>query len=180
MEILTKYKEVKNEEKNGIELYFEEIPTSKECEELKSNGYRWHSVKKCWYKKEGITQKTKTREEANYLGIKIGDIFEMSWGYEQTNVNFFRVKELRGKTQIIIQEVNLTIKEEHGIGGMSADRSYNLTDYKLVKNSCFVKDNEKGTIKKVLGTKERPYLDMTSYANAYKYEGEKLYESWYY
>ena len=70
--------------------------------------------------------------------------------------------------------------EEDGISGMSADRKYCGQNYSLVKHSCFVEDNEKGMVKKVLGNKEKPYLNMTSYANAYKYDGQKLYESWYY
>ncbi len=188
---------VKNLEKNGIELYFEEKPAKNVIEILKANNFRWHKIKKCWYAKisekiekivENISSgnidiskiKTKKENMINELGIKVGDIFYMSWGYEQTNVDFFRVKELRGKTQIVIQEVNLAIIEEDGISGMSADRKYCGQNYSLVKHSCFVEDNEKGMVKKVLGNKENPYLNMTSYANAYKYDGQKLYESWYY
>lgn len=48
--IKTKYEERTNTEKNGIELYFEDIPTPEERNILKNNGYKWHSVKKCWYK----------------------------------------------------------------------------------------------------------------------------------
>lgn len=70
MNIKTNYKEVKNEEKNGIELYFEAIPTKAEREELKINGFRWHNVKKCWYRKE-----KKTSE-----GIKTG-VHENEKGY---------------------------------------------------------------------------------------------------
>lgn len=36
---------------NGIELYFEEKPEESVREEMKSNGWRWHSAKKCWYTK---------------------------------------------------------------------------------------------------------------------------------
>lgn len=36
---------------NGIELYFDEKPEEAVREELKSNGWRWHSSKKCWYTK---------------------------------------------------------------------------------------------------------------------------------
>ena len=188
---------VLNKQLNGIELYFKEIPSSAIRSILKEHKFRWHNVKKCWYAKKTdetmqVAEKLNTGdikeiaetapEKAleNELGIKVGDIFYMSWGYEQTNVDFFRVKELRGKTQIVIQEVNLAMIEEDGISGMSADRKYCGQNYSLVKYSCFVKDNEKGMVKKVLGNKENPYLNMTSYANAYKYDGQKLYESWYY
>lgn len=60
MNIKTNYKEVKNEEKNGIELYFEGIPTVEERNELKTNGFKWHGVKKCWYRSENYTKAEKT------------------------------------------------------------------------------------------------------------------------
>ena len=52
MEIKTKYVEKINEEKQGIELYFEAIPTAEERTILKNNGYRWNNAKKCWYIKK--------------------------------------------------------------------------------------------------------------------------------
>lgn len=186
---------VLNNEKNGIELYFEVKPGKNVLDVLKANKFRWHSVKKCWYAKNNeynmkvaeninsgkITNiKTAEKIQENELGIKVGDIFYMSWGYEQTNVDFFRVKALKGKTQVVIQEVALKMQSEEGISGMSADRIYDKDNYSIVKNTAFINDNEKGITKKVLGTKENPYLNMSSFANAYLYDGQKLYESWYY
>lgn len=194
-------KVLRNEEKKGIEIYFSEKPKQDILNVLKGAFFRWHNVKKCWYAKENdntreiadklsngaeietaekdnVYRATKTENE---LGIKVGDIFYMSWGYEQTNVDFFRVKELRGKTQVVLQEVNLKLAEETGISGMSADRIYDKNNYTITtRSTVHIKDNEKGAIKKVLGNKEHPYINMTSYANAYLYEGQKLYESWYY
>lgn len=196
---------VKNIEFNGIELYFGERPEYKVIEVLKSARFRWHSIKKCWYAKENENtlsiahsvikyinketdelpkidaKKVVTKTVENELGIKVGDIFKMSWGYEQTNVDFFQVVALKGKTQVIIKEVVLREKETEDMRhGMARDVKFDINHAVPVQRSTFVKDNEKGMIKKVLGTKERPYLNMTSYANAYKYNGEKLYESWYY
>lgn len=59
MNLKTKYEEKRNEEKNGIELYFEGIPTPEERKELKENGFRWHGLKKCWYKSENYTKSDK-------------------------------------------------------------------------------------------------------------------------
>lgn len=68
MKLLTNYKEVKNEEKNGIELYFEGIPTEEERTELKENGYKWNRAKKCWYVSLGYTKKeTQKKEELKTL-----------------------------------------------------------------------------------------------------------------
>lgn len=41
-----------NEELNGIELYFNSKPQQTVLTELKSNGFRWSSFKKCWYTKQ--------------------------------------------------------------------------------------------------------------------------------
>jgi hypothetical protein len=41
-----------NEEKNGIELYFNEKPSEEIRNQLKVNGYRWSNFNKCWYAKD--------------------------------------------------------------------------------------------------------------------------------
>ena len=75
MEILTKYEERKNEEKNGVELYFESIPTPEEREELKKNGYKWSKFNKCWYKSLGI--KKAVKKESNLKTLKKLDLEEV-------------------------------------------------------------------------------------------------------
>ena len=40
-----------NTECNGIEVYFNNKPSQDTRDALKAAGYRWHSVKKCWYAK---------------------------------------------------------------------------------------------------------------------------------
>lgn len=182
--IKTEYTEVHNIEKKGIELYFKDIPTYQERSILKANGFKWHNQKKCWYVSENKTTNTKEvkTEAQNELGVKVGDIFEMSWGYEQTNVDFFRVKELRGKTQVVLQEVYLAMVEEDAVSGMSANRKYDVNNYKVAESSVHIKDNEAGAIKRVKLSKYngKPTINMASYANATLYKGETVYESWYY
>lgn len=69
MKLLTNYKEIKNEEKNGIELYFDSIPTEEERTELKNNGYKWNRAKKCWYVSLGYTKK-ETPQKAELKTLK--------------------------------------------------------------------------------------------------------------
>ena len=38
-----------NDEFNGIEVYFPDIPSAETRSALKDAGWRWHSKKKCWY-----------------------------------------------------------------------------------------------------------------------------------
>ena len=84
--IKTIFKIRKNEEKKGIELYFETIPNYKEREILKNRGFRWNNFKKCWYikadklkeeKKE--TKKATKKEIQRTHSLKVGDILEASW-----------------------------------------------------------------------------------------------------
>ena len=190
-------KVLRNEEKQGIEIYFDVKPIQDIIDTLKGAKFRWHNVKKCWYAKENentleIANKISNGEEienvprgtetkTNIYGIKVGDVFSMSWGYEQTNVDFFRVKELRGKKQVVLQEVYLGLLEETACSGMSADRRYDVNKYKVAETSVHIDDNEKGAIKTVKQfTNGDLYINMCSYANAYIYKGETVYESWYY
>lgn len=38
--------------------------------------------------------------------LQVGQILSSSWGYEQTNVNFYQIVEIRGKCKIILREIN--------------------------------------------------------------------------
>lgn len=95
-----------NQELNGIEIKFDCKPVSEVLNTLKSNGFRWHGKKKVWYAKQtperleiakAITggaeikkeDQKKKSEKTNIYGVKVGDIFCASWGYEQTNNDFF-------------------------------------------------------------------------------------------
>lgn len=55
--------------KNGIELYFETIPTTEERRILKENSYKWNNQKKCWYIKKDKTKET-TKEKFKYKEIQ--------------------------------------------------------------------------------------------------------------
>ena len=50
--IVKKFTVVKNQEKQGIELYFPEKPSDKVRDTLKCYGFKWHNTKLCWYAKE--------------------------------------------------------------------------------------------------------------------------------
>lgn len=77
MKLTTTYKEVKNEEKNGIELYFDAIPSKEEREQLKSDGYKWNNAKKCWYKKIGATATTKKQKWQDITAFTIAKDFDL-------------------------------------------------------------------------------------------------------
>jgi hypothetical protein len=189
---------------NSIEIQFDGKPTEAIRTALKELRFRWHSVKKVWYgysteetAKAAIEGKTvkqtakTTKAKENKYGVKVGDLFSASWGYEQTNVNFFQVIALVGETSVRVREVYPQMIEENPTCSMASDRTYKLTNELLPAASCsvFIKDQENGDLKRIKpGYCKDPeeakkhcgfYLD--SFANAYKCNGETatVYESWY-
>ena len=193
-----------NQELNGIEITFDSKPEAATLEALKSSGYRWHRAKKLWYAKntaerlslaqsiadgEAIANtETKKKPESNFFGVKVGDFFRMSWGYEQTQNDFFQVIALVGEKSVRIREVNPAFTSSP-VSGMSEDRQYKLDTSTILPPSSYsihIKDQEKGDLKRLKSYakdgKSNPQINMASYANAYYCGGStcECYESWYY
>ena len=203
---MTAYTINTNTEFNSIEISFEGKPTEAIRDALKALRFRWHNVKKVWYgyktREEveaainGEASETKAApkktEKTNKYGVKVGDIFESSWGYEQTNVDFFQVIALVGETSVRVRQVCPELIKEDAICGMSADRTYKLTNELLPpsRSSIFIEDQENGDLKRLKpGYDKDPeiankncHFKLRDFASAYKCNGEtvKVYESWYY
>ena len=132
-----------NKKLNGIELIFQEKPATEILTMLKGNGFRWHRQKKLWYAKvtderkalvkelqksnteiisvsnnvlETPTKAKAKKQPVNKYGVKVGDMFCDIWGYEQTNVDFYQVIDLKGSTTVVLKPVN---KNARMIGDMS-------------------------------------------------------------
>lgn len=59
----------------------------------------------------------KAAERAKLLEtIAVGDIFYGSWGYEQTNVDFYQVVERKGRETFVLQELRQQRKSAEGYG----------------------------------------------------------------
>lgn len=50
--------------------------------------------------------------------VKISDIFEASWGYEQINVNYYQVVGFRGKSMVLVREIAANRKETGYLSGV--------------------------------------------------------------
>lgn len=131
-----------NKALNGIELIFQEKPATDILTILKENGFRWHRKKKLWYAKvtderkalvkelqkanteiisvsNNVSAPTKAKakkQPLNKYGVKVGDMFCDIWGYEQTNVDFYQVVDLKGSTTVVLKPVK---KNARMIGDMS-------------------------------------------------------------
>jgi len=139
-----------NEEKNGVELYFNVLPLSGTKQAMKNAGFRWNRHKLCWYAKQSdktnaladiyaetsveeyqnlasqtneevvlITEQkqnagsgSKSRPDpVNKDGVKVGDVFYDSWGYDQTNIDYYQVVGLKGTTQVVLRAIRAEAKQ---------------------------------------------------------------------
>ena len=196
-----------NSQFGSIEIAFDEKPAQRVRDALKALRFRWHGVKKVWY---GYTDEmtvraaidgtaapaaaarpaaksAESKPAANKYGVKVGDIFYSSWGYEQTNVNFFQVVALCGTSSVRVREVYPRMDSERAVSPMSADRTYSITRDMLppADRSVFIKNQERGDIKRLKSFAadgvSNPQFNLTTYANAYLCTDAQLttYESWY-
>ena len=196
----------RNENYNSLEISFTEKPSDTTREALKALKFRWHNQKKVWYGRaaeaellkalgeapeQTPTKKTaKKAEKANKYGVKVGDLFCASWGWEQTNVNFFQVVALVGDYSVRVREVCPSYEEE-AVSGMSEYRTYKLTHEILppCSRSVFIKDQENGDVKRIkAGYGNTPeealancYFKLDTFADAHKCNGDttREYVSWY-
>lgn len=181
-----------NEELKGVEIYFDTKPATKILETLKSAGFRWNKFKKCWYAKQkentlkiakDIAENkkiemapTETKKKTLEIkGVKVGDIFTYSWGYDQTNVDCYQVVELKGTSTALLKEISRKFIEHTGNG---------MAGYFEPIKDCFVKDAETLTKRiQTTGGKEptgkyRTYIKM-AHSYAYLWDNKPFYVSWY-
>lgn len=193
-----------NAQYNSVEIAFDEKPAEAIREALKALRFRWHSVKKVWY---GYAEAEKIRElldgakeaqpapvapakakpaAANKFGVKVGDIFRATWGWEQTNNDFFQVVELVGSTSVRVREVYLPMISSEATGPMAEDRKLKVTREILpaADHSVFIKDQERGDVKRLKSFYQdgsKPQFKLSDFADAYYVSGDEIevYESWY-
>lgn len=87
--------------------------------------------------------------------IKPGDIFYSSWGYDQTNVDYYVVTRLVGRCSIELQEIGTAIVETtgHGIHRVKPDPSVRI---------------KAPFLKRLNEYSGRPLVRIASYATAYR------------
>jgi|TARA_R110002074_G_scaffold35881_2_gene97733 hypothetical protein len=64
-------------------------------------------------------EKPKDRTEAPARGLAVDDVLRSSWGYDQTNIDFFRVTRLIGKTMVEIVEIGSISTQDGDMQGHS-------------------------------------------------------------
>lgn len=97
--------------------------------------------------------------------LEVGDILYTSWGYEQTNVDWYQVVEVKSAKTVVIRE----------ICGESVEDTGWMCGYTMPLKGRFVKDSEPMT-KRV---RKGDAITVDSVRNAYKWDGKRKYWSSY-
>jgi hypothetical protein len=97
--------------------------------------------------------------------LNVGDIFYSSWGYDQTNVDFYEVKEVSGK-RIIIHLLEKKVIRTDGDGNtymVPIPGRFDRSDQDLKKIPSFYNG--------------KPIIKLTSYSSAQLWDGRPRFET---
>ena len=88
-----------------------------------------------WLKKSTEEKQRQEEAEQNKMnGISKGTIFYSSWGYEQTNIDFYQVIELKGKSTIVLLEMKKnTMREDGFMTGLCEPVENSFTGEKITR-----------------------------------------------
>ena len=138
--------------------------------------YKFHTVDQMKDKiKETVSRlmswedkKVERKEERKntVADIKVGDLYCSSWGYDQTNVDFYQVTEVKGKSFTIKEIASKTVEGSAGDYGGMADRRV------AVKDAFLDETKYPPLTKRSLKLNSYSWLSKTT-------ENEEHYCSWY-
>ena len=100
-------------------------------------------------------EKAKKSEAMQNHGVVVGDVFKCEWGYDQTNIDYYEVIAVTGKTATICR-----------IGCLSEDTAW-LQGESVPQLGAFIGKPFKKLIQKSSIDSEA-YLTMTSFSTAFK------------
>lgn len=118
-----------------------------------------HETRKEERKQEKKIQKAQAREQ-----VKVGDIFHSSWGWEQTNCDYYQVKSLSGSF-MVIQRIKSKMADREPTCSMSA--------YMLPVKDAFIEGEPE--LRKQTSFSPR----LESYESCSLWDGKENYCSWY-
>lgn len=97
--------------------------------------------------------------------LKPGDILTDSWGYEQTNVEFYKVLDIKGSTVWIRELAHEVVGGSYQTHGMACN---------VLPSNCFIADAP--IIKKIVRSQ---YIKISECVSLSKWDGRACYKSWY-
>lgn len=106
------------------------------------------------------------------MNVKIGNIYRRSWGYDQTNVDYFQVVALKAKTVVVRKINHAQVKGSEGFMSCNVvPVKDSFKDSELPRTVRVAEDGSKITV----GTKKFAYLVPQNADGSYPH----TYCSWY-
>lgn len=96
-------------------------------------------------------------EQAQPVAVAVGDVFEASWGYDQTNIDYYQVVRVVGPKTVEIREIGAVAWENGFMQGRSVPSVDSFIGRPMVKRVRPTGDG--GAV-----------ITMNSYCNAYRIE----------
>lgn len=147
--------------------YHYRFKTSEDAE----NAVRGYVTKMQGVLKARAEAKIKRRAERNVAHtFKVGDILVSSWGYDQTNINFYQVVGLKGKLSVEIREIASKVVDN----AISVDYVVAVKDSFIVEGWRSRERGGKPMIKRVIADN---YVKISSYEYAYRWDGKPRQET---
>lgn len=105
--------------------------------------------------------------------LKIGDVFVLTWSYEQTNVNFFQIIDFKGKKTVVLKRIE-------------SNKNYDNYDFSMAGTATprlgAFYDDQAPFIRRIIDVNGEPavkiFQDMRNYAYLHE-EGKSYYFSEY-
>jgi hypothetical protein len=106
-----------------------------------------------------VTTKNNLKEVPQLNSVKVNDIFYSSWGYDQTNIDFY----------IVVEVLKSSVK----VVSIGEDRTYTGP----MQGNCIPNLSAKGTkviTKRLNIVNNKPSFKIASYASAYPWNGQPM------
>jgi hypothetical protein len=73
-----------------------------------------------WMKSVSENSRSRREHKSEPRALEVGDILMASWGYDQTNIDYFLVTKLIGEAMVEIVEIGSMVEDSDMMGGRSA------------------------------------------------------------
>lgn len=141
---------------------------------FKTEEHRARHVKEYLERLQAAVDHKKEREamkKAFINPLKVGDILYTSWGYDQTNIDFYQVTELVGKKSVKIRE--LCTKD------VGNEQGHSMSASKVAIKDAFWERGEEMTKRVQSYYDGRPSITISSFETATLWDGTPKNYSWY-
>lgn len=86
-----------------------------------------------WMK--SISERANIRSKKNGRELEVGDVLISSWGYDQTNIDYYLVTKLVGDASVEIVEIGVISKQTFSLGGMVMPDKTKIIGEPMVKRA---------------------------------------------